>query len=228
MSNEKFCLRWNDFESNISSAFREIREDKEFFDVTLASDDDNQIQAHKVIIGACSPFFRNILRKNSHNHPLLYLKGVKYKELVSVLNFMYMGEVNVAQDDLNSFLAVAEELRVKGNDLATLRALKTYLPRSDPKHLWRRRLLQQLLPASEVLLPPLPPPAKRGTPPHSLLEHLLLLLLHPQRPSHKTSSPTSSSSSSSTSRPASRRGGGRDPRVRSSQVRARRPAAGDL
>ena len=114
MASEKFCLRWNDFESNISSAFREIRDDKEFFDVTLASDDDNQIQAHKVIIGACSPFFRNILRKNTHNHPLLYLKGVKYNELVSVLNFMYHGEVNVAQDDLNSFLAVAEELRVKG------------------------------------------------------------------------------------------------------------------
>ena len=113
-SSEKFCLRWNDFESNVSSAFREIREEKDFFDVTLACDDDSQIQAHKVIIAACSPFFRNILRKNSHPSPLLYLKGVKYKELVSVLNFMYMGEVNVAQDDLNSFLAVAEDLRVKG------------------------------------------------------------------------------------------------------------------
>jgi len=113
-SSEKFCLRWNDFESNVSSAFRDIREEKDFFDVTLACDDDSQIQAHKVIIAACSPFFRNILRKNSHPSPLLYLKGVKYKELVSVLNFMYMGEVNVAQDDLNSFLAVAEDLRVKG------------------------------------------------------------------------------------------------------------------
>jgi len=113
-SSEKFCLRWNDFEANVSSAFREIREEKDFFDVTLACDDDSQIQAHKVIIAACSPFFRNVLRRNSHQHPLLYLKGVKYKELVSVLNFMYMGEVNVAQDDLNSFLAVAEDLRVKG------------------------------------------------------------------------------------------------------------------
>jgi len=113
-SSEKFCLRWNDFEANVSSAFREIRDEKDFFDVTLACDDDSQIQAHKVIIAACSPFFRNVLRKNSHQHPLLYLKGVKYKELVSVLNFMYMGEVNVAQDDLNSFLAVAEDLRVKG------------------------------------------------------------------------------------------------------------------
>ena len=94
-SSEKFCLRWNDFESNVSSAFRDIREEKDFFDVTLACDDDSQIQAHKVIIAACSPFFRNILRKNSHQHPLLYLKGVKYKELISVLNFMYQGEVSL-------------------------------------------------------------------------------------------------------------------------------------
>ena len=113
MSSEKFCLRWNDFESNISVAFRELREDKDFFDVTLACDDE-QIEAHKVILSACSTFFRKVLRKNPHAHPLLYLKGVKFTDLQSVLNFMYHGEVNVAQEELNSFLAVAEELRVKG------------------------------------------------------------------------------------------------------------------
>jgi len=110
---EKFCLRWNDFETNVSQAFRELREEKDFFDVTLACED-NQVSAHKVILSACSPFFRTVLRRNPHQHPLLYLKGVKYQELLSVLNFMYMGEVNVAQEELNSFLAVAEELRVKG------------------------------------------------------------------------------------------------------------------
>jgi len=110
---EKFCLRWNDFETNISGAFRELRDDKDFFDVTLACDDD-QMQAHKLILSACSPFFRTILRRNRHEHPLLYLKGVKYADLVSVLNFMYHGEVNVAQEELNSFLAVAEDLKVKG------------------------------------------------------------------------------------------------------------------
>jgi hypothetical protein len=113
-SAEKFCLRWNDFESNISSAFRELREDKDFFDVTLACEDSDQLQAHKVILSACSPFFRTVLRRNRHDHPLLYLKGVKYLDLVAVLNFMYHGEVNVAQEELNSFLAVAEDLRVKG------------------------------------------------------------------------------------------------------------------
>jgi len=112
-SNEKFCLRWNDFESNISIAFREIREEKDFFDCTL-SVGSRQIQAHKLILSACSPFFRSILIQNPHQHPLLYLKGVEFPDLQAVLNFMYHGEVNVAQEELNSFLSVAEDLQVKG------------------------------------------------------------------------------------------------------------------
>eukprot|EP00092_Neocalanus_flemingeri_P001394 GFUD01001487.1.p1 GENE.GFUD01001487.1~~GFUD01001487.1.p1 ORF type:complete len:334 (+),score=82.16 GFUD01001487.1:143-1144(+) len=113
MSSEKFCLRWNDFERNISSAFKDIRDAKEFFDITIACEDE-QLQAHKVILSACSPFFKNVLRRNQHQHPLLYLKGVSFRDMEAVLNFMYHGEVNVAQDDLNSFLQVAEDLRVKG------------------------------------------------------------------------------------------------------------------
>jgi len=110
---EKFCLRWTDFENNISGAFQELRHAEDFFDVTLACEDE-QIQAHKVILSACSPFFRSILKRNKHQHPLLYLKGVKHTDLVAVLDFMYQGEVNVAQEELNTFLAVAEDLRVKG------------------------------------------------------------------------------------------------------------------
>ena len=114
MASEKFCLKWNDFEANISGAFRELRDDKDFFDVTLACDEEETVKAHKVILSACSPFFRSLLRRNRHEHPLLYMKGVKFTDLTSVLNFMYHGEVNVAQEDLNSFLAVAEDLKVKG------------------------------------------------------------------------------------------------------------------
>ena len=110
---DKFCLKWNDFEANISKAFRQLREDKDFFDVTLVCDED-QIQAHKVILSACSPFFRRVLQRNKHEHPLLYLKGVKQADLVSVLSFMYHGEVDISQEDLNSFLSVAQDLKVKG------------------------------------------------------------------------------------------------------------------
>ena len=103
---QNFCLQWKDFENNISSGFKELREEKEFFDVTLACHD-YQVQAHKVILSACSPFFKAVLKKNPHPNPLIYLKGIKDKEIEAVLKFMYHGEVIVAQDDLNTFLAVA-------------------------------------------------------------------------------------------------------------------------
>jgi len=117
-TSDNFCLRWNDFETNISTSFRELRRDSEFFDVTLCCDNgSDRVPAHKVILAACSPLFRRILHgvnASSSPHPLLYLKGIQKKELTAILNFMYHGEVNVAQDSLNAFLAVAEELAVKG------------------------------------------------------------------------------------------------------------------
>ena len=113
MTAEKLCLKWNDFEANISRGILELKDDKDFCDVTLACEDD-QISAHKVILSACSPFFCTVLRRNSHPHPLLYMKGVRFTDLESVLDFMYHGEVSIAQDDLNNFLAVAEDLCVKG------------------------------------------------------------------------------------------------------------------
>jgi len=116
--NDKFCLKWNDFESNVSTAFQELREERDFFDVTLACEG-NQLEAHKVILSACSPFFRGVLKRNPHNHPLLYLRGIKYESILAVLNFMYNGEVNIAQAELSSFLAVAEDLQVKGLTKAT-------------------------------------------------------------------------------------------------------------
>ena len=128
MAEENFCLRWNEFEANIQVAFRQLRDNKEFFDVTLVCGDE-QVQAHKLILSACSPFFRNILHQNPHQHPLLYLKGVKFSHLQHVLNFMYHGEVNVAQDDLNPFLAVAEDLKVKG---LTENRQKSFRIKTDP------------------------------------------------------------------------------------------------
>ena len=134
MESEKFCLRWNDFESNISTAFRELREDKDFFDIALACENE-VIQAHKVILSACSPFFRDVLRRYPNQNPLLYLKGVKYTDIHSVLNFMYHGEVNVAQEDLNSFLAVAEDLKVKG---LTQNQTQTENPSKESHHTSKR------------------------------------------------------------------------------------------
>ena len=99
----------------MSSSFTKLRQKSEFFDVTLSCDHGkSEIQAHKVILAACSPFFHRVLARNPHQNPLIYLKGVDYENLEAVINFMYQGEVNVAQEDLNGFLGVAQELAVKG------------------------------------------------------------------------------------------------------------------
>jgi len=114
MEGEKFCLRWNEFESNLGIALRDLRDNNDFFDLTLACDDAQEIQVHKVILSACSSFFRNILRRLPHHHPLVYLRGIKLTDLQSIVNFIYHGEVNVAQEDLNTFLMLAEDLKIKG------------------------------------------------------------------------------------------------------------------
>ena len=163
---EKFCLKWNDFESNISSSFKDIKDEKDFMDVTLACEE-SQVTAHKVVLSACSSFFRSVLRRNPHQHPLLYLKGVKFKELVSVLNFMYMGEVNVAQEELNSFLAIAEDLKVKGltqnNGGSSSSSSKPPPPSKPPSH-HRPTSAPQSSSQLHTSTPPPPPKRPRPTP----------------------------------------------------------------
>ena len=114
MSSEKFCLKWNDFQENISTYFHSLREDTIFTNVTLACEDGNQIEAHKVILTACSPFFHSLLTKNKHSNPLIYMRGLKAKDLIAVVDFIYHGEVNIFQEDLDNFLALADELKLKG------------------------------------------------------------------------------------------------------------------
>ena len=113
-NSEKLCLQWNDFKQNISSSFGDLRGDKEFTDVTLACEDGQQVEAHKVILAASSPFFKELLRKNRHPHPLVYMRTLKSEDLVSIIDFLYFGEANVFQENLDSFLALAEELKLKG------------------------------------------------------------------------------------------------------------------
>ena len=111
---EKLCLKWNDFHENVITAFGSLREDKEFTDVTLACEDGQQMDAHKVILAASSPFFERLLQSNKHPHPLIYLRGFQSKDLLAILDFLYFGEANVYQENLDSFLAIAEELKLKG------------------------------------------------------------------------------------------------------------------
>ena len=115
MSNsEKLCVQWNEFQSVIGSAFADLREDKDFTDVTLACEDGKQIEVHKLVLVSSSPFFKDLLKKAKHPHPLIYMKGVKTENLMAMLEFFYFGEANVYQENFDAFLALADELRLKG------------------------------------------------------------------------------------------------------------------
>ena len=111
---EKFCVKWGDFQNSVISTFGNLRKSCEFADVTLVCEDGQQVEAHKVILTASSPFFQKLLHRNSHPHPLVYMRGVNAKELAGIVDFLYYGEANVHQDSLDAFLKLADELQLKG------------------------------------------------------------------------------------------------------------------
>jgi len=114
MAAEKFNLSWNEFGNNVIKTFHNLLIDKNFTDVTLVSDDGKQIEAHKTVLASCSQFFNQILLENPHQHPLLFLKGIKHSELLAIMKFIYLGETDVAQDELKHFMEVSADLQIKG------------------------------------------------------------------------------------------------------------------
>jgi len=113
MDTQKFCLTWKDFNMIFNKEFEESRKSEDFFDVTIACEE-NQVNAHKLVLSAASDFFKNILKKNKHDHPLIYLTGVKFSDLQAILDFIYTGETEVAEGDLETLLSTASKLKVKG------------------------------------------------------------------------------------------------------------------
>ncbi|KAG6451880.1 protein abrupt [Manduca sexta] len=110
---DQFCLRWNNFQSNIVSALDSLKCSEDLVDVTLTCEGRN-IKAHKVILSACSPYFRNVFKENPCQHPVIILKDVLADDIVSLLSYMYQGEVFIEESKLSSFLHTAALLQVKG------------------------------------------------------------------------------------------------------------------
>jgi len=109
---ENIKLTWDKFQD--CATFKDVYQETNFLDVTLASEDHKQIKAHRVVLSAASPFFKDVLTNVLHPHPFLYLKGIKFKELEMLIRFIYFGEAEVPQEDLSRLLLVASELQVKG------------------------------------------------------------------------------------------------------------------
>ncbi|CAG9836377.1 unnamed protein product [Diabrotica balteata] len=111
---QQFCLRWNNHRSNLLTVFDELLQNEAFTDVTLACEGGSPIKCHRMVLAACSPYFQNLFTDLPCKHPVVVLKDVKHVEIKAILEYMYRGEVNVAQDQLAALLKVAEALKVKG------------------------------------------------------------------------------------------------------------------
>ncbi|XP_057656639.1 GDNF-inducible zinc finger protein 1-like isoform X2 [Diorhabda carinulata] len=168
---QHFCLKWNNFQANITSQFETLRYDEDFTDVTIACDG-QRLQAHKVVLSACSPFFKELFKTNPCPHPIIFMRDVEAKHITSLIEFMYAGEVNIAQAHLSTFLKTAESLKIRG-----LTDTTSDLQKEDDtqdtvysQHSSKHKLNKSPNPNStvtssqdvpETLLPPSSPPTKK-------------------------------------------------------------------
>ncbi|KAK0172130.1 hypothetical protein PV328_005488 [Microctonus aethiopoides] len=112
-SSQQFSLRWNNYLKHITCAFDTLRSDEDLVDVTLSCEG-KRIRAHKMLLSACSTYFRDLFKENPCQHPVIIFRNVKFDDLAALIDFMYQGEVNVVQEQLASFLTTAELLAVQG------------------------------------------------------------------------------------------------------------------
>lgn len=112
---EQLSLSWDLHSENRTSSLSTLWREEAFLDVTIICDDD-QIDAHKLMLSAASPLFQKILLRNQNlaGRPLLYLKGTRKKDMQTLLNFIYEGEATVQKDDVEDFMQLANSLDVKG------------------------------------------------------------------------------------------------------------------
>ena len=115
---EKYTLHWHSYSDHLREALNEMMISSEFADVTLVTDDKQQIRAHRNILSACSPVFKSILQIDSKNaNPVIYLRGIQHSEMESIMQFIYLGEARFYEERMNEFIKVSKDLEIK--DLST-------------------------------------------------------------------------------------------------------------
>ncbi|CAL7933611.1 unnamed protein product [Xylocopa violacea] len=131
---EQFSLRWNNFSSNLTSGFLNHLTENDLVDVTLAVEG-QLLQAHKLVLSVCSPYFKSIFKENPCQHPVIILKDMKYTEIESLLKFMYQGEININQEDLSTFLKVAQTLQIRGLTTEDTNSIKSFFGCDSQLHI---------------------------------------------------------------------------------------------
>ena len=104
MHQEKYNLTWQTYSDHLKSMMRELMTNEEYSDVTLVTKDKQQINANIHVLSACSPVFKDILKKEKNSRPIMYLRGIQYSEMESIMQFIYLGEATFHEERLDAFL----------------------------------------------------------------------------------------------------------------------------
>jgi len=107
-------VKCDNFPIIASESFSALRKEEDFFDVTLVTDDEQEILAHKLILSASSLFFKRILKKSKQSHPMICLEGISSSELQKILNYIYIGEVEIFRNDIQRFFHISKRLKLQG------------------------------------------------------------------------------------------------------------------
>ncbi|CAH1635180.1 unnamed protein product [Spodoptera littoralis] len=160
---QTFCLKWNHHKTNLVEILEALIKGETYVDCTLVVDDQVTFKAHRVVLAANSPYFQSILADVPMDHCSILFPGVKDYEMRALLEYMYTGEVNVAQTHIPHIMKVAEQLEVKGLfDMTELRrrpGSTERTPAASPP---------RVVPAApSSVSPPAPAPPSRWPPPPS-------------------------------------------------------------
>ncbi|XP_043240004.1 protein bric-a-brac 1-like isoform X6 [Amphibalanus amphitrite] len=214
LDGQKFCLKWDGFQSSVTSLFDNLRQVEELVDITLCCEG-HQVRAHRMMLSVCSPYFRDLLKNNPCQQMVFFLKDTTAADLNAVIEFIYKGSVNVSQSQLASFIKTAEMLQIRGLSGEEDKAAPPPSPRrtpaapaaATPPHK-RRRIsgsdtIPRRSPASPSQRPrtPTPPPGGQPLPPpppppQPALQDLTLEQTQhmdhqpPPPPQHSTHAPT--------------------------------------
>ncbi|CAD7084806.1 unnamed protein product [Hermetia illucens] len=127
---DEFALCWNNFQDNIAAGFQNLYDRGDLVDVTLACDG-KLLQAHKIVLAICSPYFQEMFITNPCKHPIIVLKDVGYSVMSELLQFMYQGVVNVKHTELSSFMKIAQTLQIKGLATSTSQKSPSHTPNNN-------------------------------------------------------------------------------------------------
>ena len=112
---EKYTLTWHSsYSDHLKELLKEMMTSSQFADVTLVTDDKQQIRAHRNILSACSPVFKNILQLDpSKANSVIYLRGIQHSEMESIMDFIYLGEARIYEERVSEFIMVSKNLEIK-------------------------------------------------------------------------------------------------------------------